>query len=935
MIRVGRLEISLNERHIYFEGECQRMGSRAFEILELLIANRGELVTKEQIFRTVWPHTAVEENNLQVHISALRKVLGPDRYLIRTVPGRGYRLVTSDACGNADSSSTEWTPPPLPAILTASVARPNALAQIGRALAANSLVTLVGPGGVGKTRLALEIAQAQEAARARSVWFISLERYGSSSGVVDMLNKVSRLSMIEPDRNEPCGPYCPGSLIVLDNCEHVAAESAAIYESLARARPTLRFLATSREPLSASSEHLIWVPPLDVPGADDSLELIVRSSAIRLFLARVLALQPDFPQDADTLNIVTTICRRLDGVPLAIELAAARAASLGLGQVAAELDDRFSALTGGPRSVSARHQTLKASVDWSYALLRETERRVLERLAVFAGSFSLAAACAVVTGDGISADAAAEAVLGLRLKSLLVLQSIGTVTTYYMFETVRDYAMQRLREQDGGMQYVARHARYLCTSFDDISEYTDRNTSPSSLLQSHIDDVRQALDRCLSGGDCDDAGLALASAALPYFIECSLIAECGVRAQQALDVYERRHLNSPVVKARLLLSYASACTFAIGPTAKTRFYWVEALVLADKLGDRELEERALSGLWNCALQAGKPYEALAIALRLFAPQRRTRDQPYRFVRTPLIGIALHFSGDQRSAKDELEQGLSDFDPTGQTSYTATRQLDGIVALAMLARVLWLQGERHRAGEVVAHVNSLLSPSISEAVVCAVLVEAIVPLALFANDHVSANKALERVSRLRSISEFPVWHALARVFANQLSSQRAGGHGALATYRKAVEQLDATGFRAHMSMAVGGLSATLLQVGLLEEADSLLTEAITEGDKAGNRWYHSELYRLRAEVALKRMDEPSAEDYFADAIATAREHSAAWLERRATAGLADLWTRQGRHRDAQGLLSTLPVADSILPCPLSSVHVQNAWHPVSSIERPST
>jgi predicted ATPase/DNA-binding winged helix-turn-helix (wHTH) protein len=473
MIKIGRVDVSPELRQLYLEGRPLRVGARAFDILEVLINASGRLVSKEALFQQVWPETVVEESNLQVHISALRKLLGEDKDLIKTIPGRGYRLIrTHDAGISTDAAPAD--PPRLdersaahnvPHCCTPLIGREQALADVIAALDSAPLVTLVGTGGIGKTQLGLEVARCQIASF-EAVRFVNLSVVEHPEATLSAIAEALGLHATQAETTPEHLIQAIGArelLLVLDNCEHVIQEAATICEQLIEVNPNLRILATSREPLRTRIEQIYWVAPLEVPREDVAPEDILNYSAVHMFIARTRARDPHFRPDSESLNLIGTICRRLDGVPLALELAAARVTALGIGELVAQLDNRFRVLTGGLRTAPARQQTLKAALDWSSQFLCKRECTVLRRLGVFRGSFHLGEACAIAACEDLSVDDVTEAIAGLVSKSLLMFGPRGSAMSYHLLETTRAYALQMLAEA-GESETVERwHEHYART----------------------------------------------------------------------------------------------------------------------------------------------------------------------------------------------------------------------------------------------------------------------------------------------------------------------------------------------------------------------------------------------------------------------------------------------------------------------------------------
>ncbi|WP_183082017.1 winged helix-turn-helix domain-containing protein [Paraburkholderia sp. BL23I1N1] len=476
MIKIGRLDVSLERRQLYLQGRPIRVGTRAFDVLQVLIEAGGKLASKEEIFRRVWPETIVEESNLQVHISSLRKMLGDDKDLIKTIPGRGYCLTCpNETEGRTGTRTLAWTGKSaskealqtsnVPLRHTPLIGRETALGDVKCALGQSPLVTLVGTGGVGKTQLGLEVARVLNPlfAEVRCVDLSTAERPGSTlNAIANGLACGSSIGTVTAtDLIHAIG--CRKMLVMLDNCEHVILETASICEQLVESNPNLRILVTSREPLRARFEQIYRVAPLEVPSEEAGHDDILGCSAAHMFMSRARAYDPRFQADAENITLIGTLCRRLDGLPLALELAAAQVAARGIRDLVAQLDNRFRVLAGGHRTAPAQQQTLKAALDRSHQFLCQRERIVLRRIGVFRGAFALNAACEVVAREDLAAADVTEAIAGLVAKSLLTSRPSGSFMTYYLLETTRAYALQMLAEAGESEIMVRRHEYYLRT----------------------------------------------------------------------------------------------------------------------------------------------------------------------------------------------------------------------------------------------------------------------------------------------------------------------------------------------------------------------------------------------------------------------------------------------------------------------------------------
>ncbi len=547
-LEFGRFRLLTRQRELRLGDVPVPLGSRAFDVLLILVEAQGELVTKEQLLARVWPGTVVEESNIQVQVSALRKALGADRNLILTVPLRGYRFTGEvralDAEGRALPSPSpgpgaeRQIPTNLPAPVSDFIGREPELREVHELLRHSRLVTLVGTGGIGKTRLGLEAARATLEEFPDGVWIAELAPLTDSDLVASAINTALGLQSGTGWTSERLAAALRGRrlLLVLDNCEHLIAAAAREAETLLRAVPGVRILATSQEPLGLDGECTYRLSPLEFP-AEETAELAaaLRHDAVRLFVARARAADPHFNLTERNVATVATICRRLDGIPLAIELAAARAAALGIEGLARRLDLRFHVLTGGRRTALPRHQTLRATLDWSHRLLSEPDRIVLRRLAVFAGSFSLEAASSVVADSALADWEVVGRIAELVDKSLVVADAAGPARRYRLLETTHAYAMEKLADSGEFGSLARLHALHFRDHLRGALSVWEETPSVQWLESQtpEIDNVRVALDWAF-GADGDAAvGIELAAASYVLWYLLSLMQEGRARVERA------------------------------------------------------------------------------------------------------------------------------------------------------------------------------------------------------------------------------------------------------------------------------------------------------------------------------------------------------------------------------------------------------------------
>jgi non-specific serine/threonine protein kinase len=598
----GRFHLDAAERRLSRDGQPIPLTPKAFDTLLTLVQHSGHALSKDELMRAVWPDGFVEEINLASNISIVRKALADgqsgERY-IETIPKLGYRFV----------APVQTSPSPLgegrggvrtnlPAALTRFIGRENEIAQVQHALGANRLVTLTGSGGVGKTRLALEVAQKMSDFSKKSdifeggIWLVELAPL--SDPALAPRSVVTTLGLIEGS-GRPIIDILTDflrskkALLVLDNCEHLIEACAQLADTLLRACPDLTILATSREPLGIAGEAVYRLPSLTFPDPHPlpPVEEMIAFDAVRLFVERAGATGSGFVMTEHNASAVAEVCRRLDGIPLAIELASARASVMPVEQIAARLDDRFGLLTGGSRAALPRHKTLRALIDWSFDLLTTEERDLLARLSVFADGFTAEAAEAVA-----DQPSALDLLARLVDKSLSVADVCGEVARYRLLETIRQYAHDKLlscgeleRTRDRLLNYflcLAERAEPELRRADQI-RWLDR-------LEGELDNLRAALGWALDSDRHVEAGLRLATALLWFWHARDHKREGSDWLQRALAAEERTRGAVPLSPSRVLtraraLNAASLLMGMHRRLAEFKALAEEALMLARGLGE--------------------------------------------------------------------------------------------------------------------------------------------------------------------------------------------------------------------------------------------------------------------------------------------------------------------------------------------------------------
>jgi len=584
------VEVRPAERQLLVEGRPAPVGARAFDVLMALIDHRDRVVTKNELLDMVWPGLVVEENNLQVQVSSLHKLLGAQS--VATVPGRGYRFTLEPEADDSASCALPARKHNLPSQLTSFIGRELEIAEVRKCLAANRLVTLTSVGGTGKSRLSLQVASQVIDEFAGGVWFVELapvadERrvphaVASVLGVKEEAGRPVIEALVRFARDREL-------LLILDNCEHVLQACADLAKQLLRAGERVKILASSREQLHVAGEAIYNVGALD------------EAEAMRLFVDRTVAVQPSFEVTTQNSHHVAGICQRLDGLPLAIELAAARMRAMSVETVAARLNDCFRVLTGGDSTALPRQQTLRASIDWSYDLLDLPERVLLRRLAVFAGGWTVDAAEAVAAGGDVEDSAVVDLLTHLVDKSLVEFDR--KAGRYRLLETVRQYTLELLVASGEGDETRTKHLRYFVA----LAEHARTEiTGPSQALWlARLDLERENLltahawcDHVMGGAAL---GLALADAVKFYWVNRGLM---GLGFRMTVEALSRAQGADHSDARCSALFDAGQLAYFMGKYQEARRYLEESLAIARALGNPLRMAKPLQPLGGACLGLG-------------------------------------------------------------------------------------------------------------------------------------------------------------------------------------------------------------------------------------------------------------------------------------------------------------------------------------------
>jgi predicted ATPase/DNA-binding winged helix-turn-helix (wHTH) protein len=915
----GEWEVDLARRELRARGIPVPIGGRAFEIIEVLVQSAGELVTKNDLMGRVWPGAIVEDNTLQFHISAIRKALGPDRGILKTASGRGYRLLGAwkfrqESTSSVDSIDLEPVRSPaepfqtnLPAAASDLVGRTIAVQHLRDLLSAYRVVTLTGPGGIGKTKLALEVARGLFPSFEGDIRLVELVSLSDPGLVPSAVAGGLGLKLGGDEISAESVARAIGAqklLLVLDNCEHVIDAAARLAETVLRMCSRATILATTREILKIEGEYVYRVPPLDVPPQYEEPGKILARSAVRLFIATTRALQSDFSPHGENLPAIAAICRRLDGIPLAINFAATRVATLGLQQVAAGLDDRLGMLTGGRRTALPRHQTLRATLDWSYELLPEPEGLVLRHLAVFAGGFTAEAASLVAAGGEIAASEVVRSLANLVTKSLVTLEAGSVIAHYRLHETTRAYALEKLAESGEFEQVARRHANYYRDLFDGAEIELDTLPAPAWLAAyaHQIGEVRAALDWAFSPTGAAEIGVALTVAAVPLWVHLSLMEECRGRVERALSgPAESRDARRNM---QLYAALGAALFLTKGSCPEMVAAWTSAFEIAESLDDADYRLRALWGLFIGCTTSGRYRAALAVAERFCAYAAKTTDPADGPIGDRLVGVALLVLGDQEGARWHIERMLGRY--VARSSHIIRFHYDQrLLAHSYHSRILWLQGFADQAmRSLECHVGD---PRASDHPVslAAALLQSACPVALFVGDLTLAERYVKALMDLSARHALELWNLAGRCFGGVLLVKRGEIGAGLELLRTAFARVPQNAFSLLYTPFLAEIADALGREGKAAEGLSLVDEALGRSERNEERWCIAELLRIKGEL-IQREGAPqaatAAEQHFLDSLDWARRQGALSWELRTSTSLARLQHQQGRIQKARELLT---------------------------------
>ncbi len=913
----GGFRLSVSARVLLLHDERVRIGSRSFDLLVALVQRAGEIVSTAELQSSVWPNLNVDQANVRVQVVGLRKVLASDpasKRSIDTVPLRGYCFILPVTRGAAIANdqvplARQQTAEPqhnLPILFVTPVGREAEIALITESLSKQRLVTIVGPGGVGKTTVALAVAHSLTSRFADGVCFVDLSSTAEQSLTTVSIAAALSIGSFSQDPVAAIIAHLQDKqmLLLMDTCEHVLDALAEFAERVLSRVADVRILATSRESLRATGERVHRLPSLSVPPPGETLGMAASRdySAINLFVERARD-AGQFELNERNLPLVVDICSRLDGIPLAIEFAAAQVPELGLQEISARLNDRFSMLTKGRRTALPRHRTLAATLDWSYGLLSAGEQAALRAASVFPGAFSHDAVAAVLGQE--NGSSVINALSHLFAKSILSADLSTGRALYRLLDTTRAYARAKASEQGELPEIHRAHARYIARVFEKADVEAEQK-SPENWLTTYgqyLADVRAALDWAMGPGGDPLAGADLTASSVPLWTHLSLLNELRRRIETALQQTELNSAGDGVREMKLLAALSNAAMNLFGPTEQTLEICRSALEIADRMGNPGYQVRALLALWNGCFSNGDLEASLGLAER-FEAAAQALGRADVLVGYRLIGVSRFYLGDVAEGRRHLETVVSEYGSTQHQAHMA-RFVFGQHASAkgLLASMLCFQGLHERAMMLTRETVDDILRDNHALTICGVLGTTCIANAIYTG-HIEEAESYAAILRdTARRHDLQRWEVVAWGYEGLLLSKRGDIEGGVRELFRAVQRADNKANIRYMIILCEYCQA-LGTLGDITGGIKLVDDVIARLRETCELWYLPEFLRCRGNLLRAGNREPQEiRAAFVDSLQLSEQMGALTWRLHAAVDYGDFLASVGRVGEARELIQS--------------------------------
>jgi predicted ATPase/DNA-binding winged helix-turn-helix (wHTH) protein len=919
----GPFQLVAPKRLLLRDHQPVAIGSRALDILILLVEHSGDVVSRKKIIEHVWPDLTVEDATLRVHVASLRKVLGDGkdgaRY-VANIPGRGYCFVTQielhidsnhvapmTFAAAIASAATSRGGHRLPPRLARMIGRADEISALTELVLAKRFLSVVGAGGMGKTTVAIFSAHELLDAFDEAVFFVDFAALADDSLVSIVVSSAvgTTSSSVDPLSELVEALKDRRLLLVLDNCEHVADAVASLAERLFTEAPGVHLLATSREALRVEGEYVYILQPLDSPPGCPGMtvEDVMTYSAVQLFMDRAAASGYHAELTEGDVQTVVQVCRSLDGIALAIELAASRIGTYGMAGTADLLDHSFKLLWRGRRNALPRHQTLEAMHDWSFNLLSDRDREVLANLSVFAGLFTIAAARSVAGRCELDIPDVDRALASLTDRSLIATSVVQGNTYFRLLDTTRAYARMKLNESGDQDRVLQRHAQYYSRVLDPAQGPLPRGNEVSGFA-THLGNIRAALEWSFSRPDNGEIGVELAARGtqllrgLGLLRECERWSECGLAALRESDL-------GTVKELALQESLAIATMFTRANGDNVRAAIERGLYLAELLGEREKQLDLLAGLHTFLNRLGDFHGSLHVAERSAEVASLLGGATSVAVAEWMLGTSYHLVGNHTAARHHCEAGLRLYPATIQDRLGFFGYDHRIRALVTLARSLWMHGLPDQAEfaalQAVAHADRLEHP----ADVCIALIYATTVL-LWRGDGPAAEVSIHRLIDVARDHSLGPYHVVGLALKGEHSVSFGQLEDGIEQLRSAIAVLRIKRHNVLMGHFEGVLGRALTRAQQFLEASAVVENALATSIEAGGSYELPDLLRTKGELHLAsgNVNSSEAEESLLKAIQCAELQAAPSAKLRAAIPLASHWLATGRRIEAHDLLISI-------------------------------
>jgi predicted ATPase/DNA-binding winged helix-turn-helix (wHTH) protein len=915
-ITFGQFQLFPSKRMLLRSGKHVELGSRALEVLIVLVAQAGEVITTRDLVQMVWKGVVVDESCIRVHISALRKALScPEAstsYVVN-IPGRGYSFVapvTLVAIDVESAAAIQSIPAgELPPRLVRMVGRDDTVKAISDLLKQHRFVTISGLGGMGKTTVAIAVAHHFRSQFEGMVIFLDLSAITDSSMLPGTLAAAVGVQYQEAEPLQTLVGLIRDMhlLVVFDSCDHAIDAVTCLAETLFGQAEHTHILVTSREPLRAEGEHTYRLGSLACPPEQADLTAVdaMTFSAVQLFVERVAHNQSAFYLSDNDAPVVAHVCRKLDGIALAIELGAGQVPAYGIQGIAELLKNRFSLFWEGRRNAMSRHQTLNAMIDWSYDLLSANEAMVLRRLSVLTGKFSLEVATQVVAPQGHEMMVI-DAIGRLVTKSLVLAESNNCLMCYRLPYTTRAYALEKLHGAGEFDSTTERHAIYLVSMLERLNVHGEALPDYERIQRyiEYLGNICSTLDWTFSESGNLSLGIRLAASSAPLFLGLSMLDECRRWSGRALaaGVCQPNGLPQETVWQEAL---AIATMFALGKAHSGNAASGMSKVFDENLGDTLRQLRMLGGSSSTLTWSAEQQEFQPSTLQAMTLSDQITDPKGIAMMQWMLGDANQSAIQHQSSAQDSRAGWILYSSQSVGDDFSFSYDYRVRALSSLARISWLRGYPDQAVQLgrqaLSRANHLRHP----ATICLALIY-VSTVFLWTGDWNAARQTIDQLNSTAKLNSFEpelaVGLGLEGILLYSQGHVEAGVHrlnGCLSLLSVENHQVLAT-------MFIRCLAEGFASTGRFDNALEIVSGAMEMIENIGETFDTPEILRIAADLYAARPnpDLELAEQYLNRSLACAERQSALAWELRTATSLTRLHLKQGRINEAGKLLHTV-------------------------------